>query len=343
MPPDLSDRLVGARRRGHRGADDPHPAARGLGAARRRGRRPSTRSTGSCSPARTPSISSCSGCYRARRRARAEGRAACARSDRRRATGCCATACRRTWCPPISGPRASSRRARERGPDRRAHASCCRAPTSGASVLAEALREAGARGRPTWSPIGCCRPRSIRVDDPDIYRMLLERQIDAVTFTSAASVRNFAHDLRRGAGRGPAAADRGRGVRAGDSGGRGAARHPGHRHAAGIHDRRAGPGARRALRGVRAATRHRTSAAHCAAGLALGELTRSRRPTAGSCPAASSASLPGVAAATPPPPIRMPAIAPFTPPRMPPMIAPDGRAGAKLPDLALHPRPRAPG
>ena len=28
--------------------------------------------------------------------------------------------------------------------------------------------------------------------DPDLYRMLLDRQIDVVTFTSAASVRNFA-------------------------------------------------------------------------------------------------------------------------------------------------------
>jgi uroporphyrinogen III methyltransferase/synthase len=34
-----------------------------------------------------------------------------------------------------------------------------------------------------------------REGDPDIYRMLLERSVDAVTFTSASAVRNFVRIL----------------------------------------------------------------------------------------------------------------------------------------------------
>ena len=77
-----------------------------------------------------------------------------------------------------------------------ADGSCCRAPTS----------------RAICSPTSCAAPardvddvaayRTIpaaldREGGPDIYRMLLDRQIDAVTFTSASTVRNFVAMLGR--------------------------------------------------------------------------------------------------------------------------------------------------
>ena len=37
--------------------------------------------------------------------------------------------------------------------------------------------------------------RSVYFGEPDIYRMLLERRIDVVTFTSASAVRNFVRVL----------------------------------------------------------------------------------------------------------------------------------------------------
>jgi uroporphyrinogen III methyltransferase/synthase len=40
-------------------------------------------------------------------------------------------------------------------------------------------------------------PATDRDGSPDIYRMLLDRQIDAVTFTSASTVRNFVAALGR--------------------------------------------------------------------------------------------------------------------------------------------------
>jgi uroporphyrinogen III methyltransferase/synthase len=57
-------------------------------------------------------------------------------------------------------------------------------------LLAEALREAGA----FVLDVAAYRTTPARADrdgGPDIYRMLLDRQIDAVTFTSASTVRNF--------------------------------------------------------------------------------------------------------------------------------------------------------
>ena len=44
-----------------------------------------------------------------------------------------------------------------------------------------------------------------REGEPDIYRMLLERRIDVVTFTSASAVRNFVSVLGARAGRRSAA------------------------------------------------------------------------------------------------------------------------------------------
>ena len=58
-------------------------------------------------------------------------------------------------------------------------------------VLAEQLRDAGAE----VSEVAAYRTMlagSERDGDQDIYRMLLERQIDAITFTSASTVKNFA-------------------------------------------------------------------------------------------------------------------------------------------------------
>ena len=61
-------------------------------------------------------------------------------------------------------------------------------------LLADALRDAGA----DVSDVVAYRTilaGSDRESEPDIYRMLLDRQIDAVTFTSASTVRNFVRIL----------------------------------------------------------------------------------------------------------------------------------------------------
>jgi uroporphyrinogen III methyltransferase/synthase len=58
-------------------------------------------------------------------------------------------------------------------------------------VLADQLRDAGA----DVSEVAAYRTMiggSERDGDQDIYRMLLDRQIDAITFTSASTVKNFA-------------------------------------------------------------------------------------------------------------------------------------------------------
>ena len=61
----------------------------------------------------------------------------------------------------------------------------------GRERLAEALRAAGAEV--TDAVAYRALPAELDPDrDPDLYRMLLEGQVDVVTFTSAASVRNFA-------------------------------------------------------------------------------------------------------------------------------------------------------
>ena len=111
----------------------------------------------------------------------------------------------------------------------------------GRELLSQALSDAGAQVARSW-PIGRCRPRSIR-----------STTLISIDAARSADRRGHVHErrqrpqlrahLRRRAGRGFAPADRGRGVRTGDSGGRNAAGHPRHRHAVGIHDRRAGPGA----------------------------------------------------------------------------------------------------
>jgi uroporphyrinogen III methyltransferase/synthase len=58
-------------------------------------------------------------------------------------------------------------------------------------VLADQLRDAGA----DVSEVAAYRTMlagAERNADHDIYRMLLDRQIDAITFTSASTVKNFA-------------------------------------------------------------------------------------------------------------------------------------------------------
>ena len=72
-------------------------------------------------------------------------------------------------------------------------------------VIADQLRARGGRGERGRRPTGRCSPGAERDGDQDVYRMLLDRQIDAVTFTSASTVRNFAKIFGAGAGRRPAA------------------------------------------------------------------------------------------------------------------------------------------
>ena len=76
---------------------------------------------------------------------------------------------------------------------RRAERAVSRSPRSRATSLADDLRKAGAR----VTEVVAYRtvPEAPREDTPDIYKMLLERQIDAVTFTSASSVRHFVHTM----------------------------------------------------------------------------------------------------------------------------------------------------
>jgi uroporphyrinogen III methyltransferase/synthase len=62
--------------------------------------------------------------------------------------------------------------------------------------LADELRAAGAE----VADVAAYRtvPATVeREGDPDVYRMLLDRQVDAITFTSASTVRNFADMLGR--------------------------------------------------------------------------------------------------------------------------------------------------
>jgi uroporphyrinogen III methyltransferase/synthase len=66
----------------------------------------------------------------------------------------------------------------------------------GREVLGEELRAAGAEVIEVTAYRTMSGPAE-REGDADIYRMLLDRQIDAVTFTSASTVRNFAEVIGR--------------------------------------------------------------------------------------------------------------------------------------------------
>ena len=63
-------------------------------------------------------------------------------------------------------------------------------------VLADALRDAGAEVTDVTA-YRTVEGSSERDSDQDLYRMLLDRQIDAVTFTSASTVRNFVNVIGR--------------------------------------------------------------------------------------------------------------------------------------------------
>ena len=90
---------------------------------------------------------------------------------------------RKRWC--ARSPRAATCAAAK---------CCCRAPTSDATLVAEELRKQGAE----VTEVVAYRTVVVEADregEPDIYRMLLERRIDVVTFTSASAVRNFVRVL----------------------------------------------------------------------------------------------------------------------------------------------------
>ena len=69
----------------------------------------------------------------------------------------------------------------------------------GRELLADELRKQGA----DVTEVVAYRTVAVEAEregEPDIYRMLLERRIDVVTFTSASAVRNFVRVARRRAG-----------------------------------------------------------------------------------------------------------------------------------------------
>ena len=152
-PPRWCELLEAHGRRSDRGADDPHRAARRLRPARRGVRRDRRSSTGSCSPAPTPSTCSSSACWRRRCDLRAlNGVNLCAVGP--------ATAERLRELRPEGRPRAGRvprRSARRRRSPARATSpacgSCCRAPTSAARSSPTSCAGAAPRS-PKWSPTG---------------------------------------------------------------------------------------------------------------------------------------------------------------------------------------------
>ena len=100
----------------------------------------------------------------------------------------------------------------------------------GREVIADELRKQGAEVTEVVA-YRTVATEPEREGEPDVYRMLLERRLDVVTFTSPSAVRNFVGVL----GREPAAdllrTTRRRLDRAGDGGGRRAVRNPDDDHA----------------------------------------------------------------------------------------------------------------
>ena len=113
-------------------------------------------------------------------------------------------------------------------------------------VLADDLRKAGAQVTDVVA-YRTLAAEPQREGDPDVYKLLLERQVDAVTFTSASSVRHFVKTLGEEQARRSPVRHRRRVDRAGDGRSRAAARHHLDDRADRIHRARARPGARRAL------------------------------------------------------------------------------------------------
>ena len=113
-------------------------------------------------------------------------------------------------------------------------------------ALPDALRAAGAQ----VTEVTAYRTIAAR-DWPGaaVREMLLRREIDAVTFTSASAVRKRRTVAGRATGRRPAACGRRRGDRPGHGAGRTGARHRDGSHAADLHYRSARRGARGPLHG----------------------------------------------------------------------------------------------
>ena len=127
--------------------------------------------------------------------------------------------------------------------------SCCPHADIGREVIAEELRKQGAEVTEVVA-YRTVATEPERDGEPDVYRMLLERRIDVVTFTSPSAVRSFVGALGARAGRRPAADDGRRVDRAGDGGGGGAVRHPDDDRAGQLHGSRAGGRHRGILRGT---------------------------------------------------------------------------------------------
>ena len=138
------------------------------------------------------------------------------------------------------------RRAQDARTARRGARCCCRGPTSAARSSPSSCATP-ARSSPTSSPTATCSTTAQADGSPDIYRMLLDGEIEIVTFTSASAVRNFTKVLRRRAGGGPAEEDHRGGDRAGHRGSGRPARH----RRDGAADHLHGAGAGRRHRGAR--------------------------------------------------------------------------------------------
>ena len=233
---------------------------------------------------------------------------------------------------------------------------------SGREVLADVLRRSGAEVTDVTA-YRLMLSEAQREGEPDIYRMLLERRDRRRHLherVHGAELRDARSAQRAGAG--PAAADDGRVHRAGDGRSRRPARNPDDHRAAGIHGRGAGGRDREALRArARSPTRgpwsadradlirsfrdfrtpksafpapasRRIRAAPWRVYRTLGGVSRRTRSTV---PGGRSTSLPSVAATTPPPPIRMPAMRALEAAEDAADDRADARAGADLADLTL--------
>ena len=182
----------GSRRRSDPGADDPDRCRPRIW-TRSTARAPTpARSTGSSSRAPTRSITSWSGCSRSATSAISR---ACASARSEPSTAARLGAVRHSHRPHAVGvPQRSAGRGRSVSWGR-STASRFLLPRAdiGRELLADELRDAGAE------VIEVVAYRTViggaEREEADIYRMLLDRQIDAITFTSASTVRNFASIL----------------------------------------------------------------------------------------------------------------------------------------------------
>ena len=221
-------------RRSDRGADDSDPAARRLRSARRRVRASPARSTGSSFPAPTPWTSSSSACSRSRAGpARARRRQALRGRRRRPPSGSRGTASRSDLIPAEYRAEAVVRALSETVDVRGLKVLLPRADI-GREIIADELRKQGADVTEVVAyRTVVAEPE--REGEPDIYRMLLDRRIDVVTFTSASAVRNFVKVVGAEQSVGPPADDGRRVDRAGDGRGGGPVQHRDDDRAGAVH------------------------------------------------------------------------------------------------------------